>query len=469
MNQLFTTSMDLRQDRHRCFSKILWAVENLQGNVKYPPLEEITDLIMQTMTGPWRFFHTPEHIFEVGGDTDPIEVLAALFHDLVYVQVDRGMNINICRYLAPYICERQGQLWLAETQTDQILELAIAIFGFEKHQPLLPLHGQNEFLSALVCLLSLRDMLSLSQLAELCACIEATIPFRGKIAAGDATGYIIEQTTSDLLELRLVGVNCQFAFGWHRQKIREVVQRAVRVANRDVGNFASPSSAHFLDNTWNLLPETNHDLTQINSYTVKDYRGSLQKMEGFMNFLSPELVFRQYAEEPPTPTYKQMLKATEHNLQVARLYLGAKLVAIAIVEALSQRIGKEVPLSTMMGELPQDDYNQKPLALEQFLPVLTAPTCDGLIEQEVLELLEKGRTAHSRYDVKHSPVATFLVKSLGFAQLRLLIPLSKQLFHGEITSEEFLRAIEPAVVNQIISATLQLFDQRRNLLSPMLP
>jgi len=461
--------MDLRQDRHRCFSKILWAVEKLQGNVNYPQLEAIADVIMQTMTGPWRFFHTPEHIFEVGGEEDPIEVLAALFHDLVYVQVDTGMNINICRYLAPYIYDREGQLWLADTTpTDQLLELAIAIFGFEKRQPLLPFHGQNEFLSALVCLRALEHALSLSQLAEICACIEATIPFRGKTASGDATGYIIEQTPSDLLELRLVGVNSQFGFGWRKDKITAVVQRAVRVANRDVSNFASLSSAHFLDNTWNLLPETNHDLTYVNSYTVQDYRRSLQKMEGFMNFLTPELVFRQYAEEPPTPIYQQMLQATAHNLQVARLYLGAKLVASAIIEALAQRIGRQVPLSTMVGELPQAGHNQEPLGLEQFLPSLPTIKTNSPVEQEVLELLEKGRTAHSSYDVKHSPVATFLVKSLGFAALLPIISLAKRLFHEEITHEEFLQHIEPAVVNQIITATLQLFDQRRNLLSPMM-
>jgi hypothetical protein len=457
------------QERHRCFSKILWAVEKLQGRVNYPQFEAIADVIIQTMTGPWRFFHTPEHIFEVGGEEDPIEVLAALFHDLVYVQVDTGMNINICRYLAPYVYDRGGQLWLADTPpTDQLLELVIAIFGFEKRQPLLPFHGQNEFLSALVCLRSLADILSLSQLAEICACIEATIPFRGKTASGDATGYIIEQTPSDLLELRLVGVNSRFGFGWHRQKITAIVQRAVRVANRDVGNFASPSSARFLDNTWNLLPETNHDLTYVNSYTVQDYRRSLEKMEGFMNFLNPELVFRQYAEEPPTPTYQQMLQATEHNLQVARLYLGAKLVAIAIIEALSQSIGREVPLSTMMGELPQEAHNREPVALEQFLPSLPTPKIDSPLEQEVLELLEKGRTAHSSYDVKHSPVATFLVKSLGFARVRSLLPVAKKLFRGHLSYQEFLHHIEPAVVNQIITATLQLFDQRRNLLSSLL-
>ncbi|MEO6861985.1 MAG: hypothetical protein ABI180_10715 [Microcoleus sp.] len=47
------------------------------------------------MIGPGRFFHTPEHIFHVGGNEEAIEVLAALFHDIVYLQVDRSINFNI--------------------------------------------------------------------------------------------------------------------------------------------------------------------------------------------------------------------------------------------------------------------------------------------------------------------------------------------------------------------------------------
>ncbi|MFN3927830.1 MAG: hypothetical protein ACK4QL_11075 [Pseudanabaenaceae cyanobacterium] len=462
----------MRYDRHRCFSKILWAVERLQGVVNYSQLEEITDLIMQTMTGPWRFFHTPEHIFEVGGEEDPIEVLAALFHDLVYVQVDMGMNINVCRYLAPYVVDRGGQLWLVEQdREDQLFDLAIAIFGLEKHQPLLIMQGQNEFLSALVCLQTLKNMLCLSHLAQITACIEATIPFRGRSACGDATGYIVEQSVSDLLVMRLISVNIEFALGWNQDQIKQVVKRAVRVANRDIGNFASPSPAHFLDNTWNLLPETNHELLNINTYTVQGYRLSLQKMEGFMNFLTPDLVFRQYADEPPDHLYARYLQATDYNLQVARLYLGAKLVAVAIIEALASQIGKEVPLSTMMGELPdRSDLNVcEPLGLEQFLPQISPRhTFHNRIEKTVYELLAKGRTAESPYDVKHSPVATFLVRYLGFDQVRSLLVTAKRFFKGEITAVEYLQAIDPYVLQAIIAATVALFDARRNALASTL-
>lgn len=47
----------------------------------------IASSIQQSMIGPWRFFHTLEHGMQVGGNTDPIEMLAGAFHDVVYVQV----------------------------------------------------------------------------------------------------------------------------------------------------------------------------------------------------------------------------------------------------------------------------------------------------------------------------------------------------------------------------------------------
>jgi hypothetical protein len=94
--------MDLEVAHTRCKQRLAQAIEQLEGKVEPTQLETITELIVQTMMGPWRFFHTPDHIFEVGGSVNAIEVLAALFHDLVYVQVDQGVSLNIGGYIAPF-------------------------------------------------------------------------------------------------------------------------------------------------------------------------------------------------------------------------------------------------------------------------------------------------------------------------------------------------------------------------------
>ncbi|MFN9533435.1 MAG: hypothetical protein ACK59W_03165 [Pseudanabaena sp.] len=400
--------MSTAKDKQKCLDCLTQAITDLNGQVDIEQLTKISNLIIQTMTGPWRSFHTPNHIFEVGEGGDAIEVISAIFHDLVYVQVDQGISVNISRYISPYIKQDREQLVILdppELQEDMIFRMVTMLFGFEHGQPLLPMSGQNEFLSALIAVKALENMLPLAILTEISACIEATIPFRPQLDSG--------LTCSDLLFGRLVNANEIFHFDWGDQKIAEIVKRAVRLSNRDVENFASTNSSRFLNNTWNLIPETNHDLKNVNSYSVHGYRVSIQKMEGFMNFLSPEIVFRRYRNEPNEEDYYKLLAQTKQNLEVARLYLGTKLTSIAILEALSFRIGRDISLSTMMGELPLED--RPVVGLEQFLPEIVIPQKPSSpVEAEVLELLDKGRTVDSSYDVKNSPVATFMVKLIGF-------------------------------------------------------
>lgn len=438
----------------RCRNSLVWSIEQLGGNIELTQLEHIVDLIIRAMTGPWRFFHTTEHIFDVGRSDDPIEVLAALFHDLVYVQVDQGVSLNISSYIAPFIKDVNGQLIIKESSdlpSSRLFEIVTEIFGLSPNQVLSPFSGQNEFLSALIAALSLSHSLRESQLAEIAACIEATIPFRPLSSLG--------LKPSEILYERLVIANTKFSFGWSDAEIIEVVKHAVRVTNRDVENFAFPSSADFLDNTWNLLPETNHDLSNQNSYTVEGYRWSLQKMEGFMNSLSPERVFQQFRGEPNEENYQQLLSRTQKNLDVAKLYLGTKLVSIGIIEAFSMRLGREIPVSTMMGELPR--IGTKAPALDELLPDIQNPKQTATeIESEVLEVLSEGRNRDSLYDLKNSPIATFIVKSIGFCEVRNLIESVKKFFAGEISETEFLAQCNPDVVKAIAFGVRQLFETR---------
>lgn len=467
--------MDLEVAHTRCKDRLVWAIEQLQGKVEPTQLEIITELIIQTMTGPWRYFHTPDHIFEVGGSVNAVEVLAALFHDLVYVQVDHGVSINIGSYIAPFVKEvkgievkeakgkaGKGQLVIREASdmpASAMFDIVATIFGFSPNQVLSPMAGQNEFLSALIAARSLEPVLSPGVIAQIVACIEATIPFRPLSPSG--------LTPSEMLYQRLIAANQQFNFGWNEPQIIEIVKRCVRLSNRDVENFAYPNSADFLDNTWNLLPETNHELIHANSYTVAGYRRSLQNMEGFMNFLSPEQVFQRFMGEPDDETYQELILKTRKNLEVAKLYLGCKLVSIAIIEALSRRLvggrDRDIPLSTMMGELPIAGL--KTPSLEQFLPdIPSVHPPETALEHEVLELLRKGRNQDSSYDLKNSPIATFIVNAMGFPSVRHLIQRAKEFFAGKLSTDEFLRECDHKAIGTVIDAVEQLFESRANAL-----
>jgi hypothetical protein len=444
------------QDQQRCLDQLNRAIAELGGEPDPICLTRTSELIIQTMTGPWRFFHTPEHIFEVGGSGDGVEVLAALFHDLVYVQVDQGVSVNISAFISPFVKEVNGQLVIRdrnELPPNQRFELVLQVFGFKPGQGLVPTAGQNEFLSAVIAAECLYPALPDRVIAEIAACIEATIPFRG--TAGDGT------TPGERLYQRLRQISETQQFGWSAADLSQIVRRAIRLANRDVENFAYPDPADFLDNTWNLLPETNHDLANANSYTVYGYRMSLQKMESFMHFLKPELVFQRFEDEPDAETYRCLVEHTGRNLEVARLYLGSKLLSIAIIEALSRRLGRNIPLATMMGELPSLDVATA--QLENFLPLLKHPPHQPQtpLEKNVLKLLEEGRYQASSYDIKNSPVATYIIKSVGFDAGRSLLHQAKAFFKGELSAEEFLALFERPVIEPIVDGVAAVFESRK--------
>ena len=195
--------------------------------------------------GPWRFFHTPEHIFEVGGNEDAIEVLAALFHDTVYVQVDRSINFNVSYYITPVAKEVNKQLQIrdkSELSADATFEMVMLVFNFEPGEVLNPFSGQNEFLSALVAVKALEPFLKREQLLQIAGCIEATIPFRAA-----ESGVTVSQRLYD----RLLAINSLFNLTLTDEQMRETVKKSVRISNRDVRSFAHQSAAHFLANTWN--------------------------------------------------------------------------------------------------------------------------------------------------------------------------------------------------------------------------
>lgn len=439
----------------KCLEKLIWATEQLKVEVPLTQLSKIAKLIIKTMTGSWRYFHSTKHIFEVGGSTDAIEVLAALFHDIVYVQIDGSVNFNLSYYLAPLIEEDRGELFIrksTELPSDSTFEIVAAIFDFVPGQVLFPLAGQNEFLSALVAAKVLESFLNPTLIVQITACIEATIPFRSKSESG--------LSPSELLYQRLISSNNQFNLQLTDEQIIQTVKRSVRVANRDVGGFANSSAAVFLANTWSLLPETNHNLQKSGSYTVRDYRVAIQKMADFMNFLKPDLVFRQFQGEPDDLTYQSQVEQARKNIEIARLYLESKLVTNAILEAISLRLGQDVSLAIMMGELPNSGISIGRLG-DSFPDLIKPyqPTTD--IENEVVYLLEVGRSNGNTYDLKNSPLATFVVKYIGFDSIQQMKERSQEFFRGTISSEDFLANCNPDMIKIIINEVIKLLDNRK--------
>ncbi|MBU6378658.1 MAG: hypothetical protein KJS95_09020 [Gammaproteobacteria bacterium] len=458
--------MELHAAYGQCLQRLRVVNQRLGLQANEQDLARISELVVQPLTGPWRLYHTIEHIFDVGGSEDPLEIVAALFHDVVYIQVDHSINFNLARYITPFVREekalrsdmREGLVVReqAEIGDDRMFALVSMVFGIEPGERLSPQSGQNEFLSALVAAKVLEGVFPPSAIAQVVACVEATIPFRASPAAG-------LPDWSERLHQRLSRANETLQLGMDEHILVAAVCRAVRLANRDVEGFAAVDPALFLDNTWNLLPETNHVLLSSAAYTVRDYRLSLQRMRGFLQWLNAETVFQRFADEPPLAEHLKRTAHVRRNLQVAASYLGAKLVTIAFLEAVSMRIGPDMPLSMLMGALPTDEGPLGP-TLEGFLPRVDGASPDpASIAGTVLRLLETGRASAVSYDLKHSPLAAFFARSIGIEALLALLDEAESLFvrfdskdrlaekqrHGEAFIARFPAGVSATVITGV--------------------
>ncbi|MBK8397641.1 MAG: hypothetical protein IPL26_20705 [Leptospiraceae bacterium] len=448
--------MENEIDLNRCKTKLSDSIKKLGGNqdlIKQEDIDSIANLIIQSMTGTWRYFHTPEHIFEVGGEEDPVEILAGLFHDMIYIQVDSGININLSGYIYPFVREANGKLYIinnSELGKIEYFHMLLLIFGFKIGDFLNPYGGQNEFLSALVAVQCLNPYLSMNILVQIAACIEATIAFRRTIDG--ISPY-------DILKNRIIEVNKFYSLSLHENEINEILKKSLRMANRDVENFGNPNSVKFLDNTWNLMPETNHDLRTSTSYTIVGYRTSMLKMLNFLKSLKPEYVFHQYMDEPNSERLEKLFKDTRKNLELSRIYLESKILTVGILEALSFRIGRNIPLSTLIGEIPINGIVIP--TLDYFLPEVENPYIpQTVIEEEALYVLTNGRNKDTSYDLKNSPIASYLVKAIGFPEIERLFEISIGFYENKLSAEEFLQNCDPNVVESIIKGIIEIFKIR---------
>jgi hypothetical protein len=183
-------------------------------------------------------------------------------------------------------------------------------------------------------------------------------------------------------------------------------------------------------------------------------------MEGFLKFIKPEVIFHQFQGYPEDEVYQHLVDSARKNIAVGQLYLGSKLFTIAFLEALSLRFGRVIPVSTLMGEMPTENFVAA--SLVDFLPEICHPyEPKHQLEQQVLTLLDKGRTQNASYDIKNSPLATYMVKSMGFDEIRHQRNRAQEFFQNVISPEEFLAGCDAHVKKTVTDGIVKLFDSRK--------
>lgn len=431
-----------RSPVHRIIDALFGAVQGLGLGVPSLFVEKWGVAIHQALSSRAREFHTHQHVLDLTVDADPIETIAALYHDIVYVQVDLGVPPHYNEILEPLISrEKDGWRILPHAAVDPTAKLVLDVFGHQAGQVLTPYNGLNELASGLVAAKEMEGVFSHEQQLALAACIEATIPFR--------------PPEKLVLDARLA------ALGVQPSERTVMIRRATRLANNDVGNFAEKDPAAFLDNTWKLLPETNPTLHTPNTYTVHEYRVALLKMEGFLSSLAASRVFRMQAGEPSPEEHKRRVDAAARNIALAVRYMRCKLYSTAVVEALAVESGGDAPLDLFMGGVGEPN-GARMRRIEQFLPELGTPP--EPIDTVLQSLLDAGRLNASGFDMSPSPLASFLHMTLGERVMMENVARAREWWAGNSTARAFLDQQPVHTTSAIAQAGANITDTRRELL-----
>ncbi len=429
------------------------AFEQLRVDISSKTLEELAILVHKSMAADSRRYHRPDHVFMLAEGSDPMRSLAALFHDIIYYQVDEDFLPEISRILTPYIQMKARAIYLADDipPDDRCFHLTREVFGFEPGQKLPPFGGMNEFLSALVMNTMLQPLLPDACLVQLTVYVEATIPFRGPNAHGESF--------ADVLTRRIEHIAATYAIPIDSEKTTALVTSAVVFANADVQGFSEPDPGVFLDNTWKLLPENNRSLRSAELYSIRDYRQAIQSTEHFLGGLDPNVVFHRYHGSPSEEEFRGMIERTRTNIQIATEYLGIKLVSIAILEALAEATGGDVPLLLFAGAL--DSTTALPSDFETSAAFEPA--------SPVFMLLDRGRTSEIDFDIRRSPLSAFLYRYQDAASTKQLLTHARLMFAGRLSCQEFLAHVEPAILAAIAENCAQIAITRRDQLYRYIP
>lgn len=462
MDKISKSEMDLSSSFHRLMNIFDTAFRGLGKTVSPMQIETLADLVHHSMSQRGRRYHAMSHIFEIIQGASPIEQLAIIFHDTIYVQVDRRVHPKLRAYLKDFTLEyKTRHLILPETnqvKTPDLVAIAYEVFNFKPHQTITPNNGENEFLSALVAGRILENFLDSWEIIQIIACIEATIPFRPLTPDG--------LSPSELLYQRLEQLNRKYHLSRTQEELQRVICLSVKVSNRDLMGFASQDPGHFLSQTWELLLEGN-PIFRNPLYTTVQYRSALQKVEGFFSFLKPPVIFQHYQNEPDATHYRTLLSQAHFNLSIGIDYIQTKLMGMAIHEALSILSGGDGPLVIFRGDIPGEKNTMRSL-LDVYLDHNIPSSPDASKNPVINRLLKSGRAAPDGFDFLHSTLGAYLYERLEEKTLIRLIKKSKEFFAGTISPLDFLSFFPRPVLLAILRATAHIAWSRRAAISELL-
>lgn len=418
--------------------------------------EGIAVLVYRTMSYSARQFHTLDHVFGFLDGADAVTTLAAIFHDLVYRDVDGGVPPELDELLSAYaVFPDSGPPVLKVDAAKGSWEsaLCLALFGEEFRPGEKLAKGANEFLSALAMALLLKDKLPAKVIAAVAACIEATIPFRGPDGAGRSPAEALRIGLGNAARTGLLDATADELDG--------MVFRAVAFANADVRDFKLEDTVRFLSNTWKLLPELNEALRQPGTYSVVQYRVALDKMRRFFLALPRDRIFHSFRGTPAEEELAGFRRRAATNLERGVAYLEAKLLVIAVLEAIAKLTGGDAPVALFLGDLPTPGRPTE--SLMEYLPGKPEASAKDLADP-VYRLLKDGRLDDTSFDLKNSPLALYLRSRLPAEGQAAAVAAMDEYFAGKRSDAEFLSTFPGSLKSELYAACARMVPSRAQAL-----
>ncbi len=441
---------------NRFISLFRAAFDELAPSVSMMECERLAIMVHRSMDPKTRSYHTAGHVFFMCEGMNSVQVLAALFHDVVYFQLDGGFPPAVAHTLDVVECDSGVVTLKPFEESDRTLQMCAAIFGFRGGEPLGLYSGLNEFLSALVAARLLGTHIGEADLLGVVAAIEATIPFRVADANGVGPVEQLSQRVSQWVNSHPIDLPTGLSA---ENNVRRVLRDAVGLSNRDVSGFAQSDPAVFLTSTWLLIEESNAPLKSIGIYSVTQYRAALVRMESFLLSIKPADIFQSFDGVPGPQSLAALSERARQNIEFACDFLDAKIVAIAVVEALAMCTGSDCPVSMFLGDI-NSPYGRPIRAEEQ----LAAEVYSRSLNAELLGVFENGRPQVSSYDLTASPLTAFIYRSVGHDAMKAALVQAKTMFDGTLSHREFLNVLDVAVTRHIARACSEIAVSRRDAL-----
>lgn len=436
-------------------------------------IEKWAYFVDTSLTGIGRNVHGIFHIIEVSELASSLQFLAAAFRDVIsysvccsgddeFIQEDLVEDIVLSKQQEEIISDVLYREWKVDENFDNrknesklctVINLSTtlisrtdlvvcSIFDHEPRDNMKPFAGLNRgldiFLSTITAARQLKNVLRLSQIAQLATIMEATIPIRN-INDKNTTKQPLED-----LYTRLVQCNRKFKLSMSVETMIETVQLGADLRNRLFGYMASTDLAIFLDKIWAMLPERNPSMRDLAIYTITDYYKALQSATGIISQIEPQSFFFGFRGLPSPNEITSWQDQCSNNLQHLQLYMEARLISVAIVMCLARLTGGiNAPNTFFFGDIPSA-RNTKPERLGNRidLPDELPYSDDGIVDQTVYELL-RGRDEMiliNEFDTQSAPLAAYIYKELGADQIKdvlqyFILPCNAQ------SAREFLKML----------------------------